>query len=121
MALEGFVSSAREELKRDIPYKQELIQAFTFAAWVIAIANGSATAAISFTTFLNILTSILYHAHNYCWGKQNESEWSFIFIVFSFSASLAVTMGGVAHTPEAQVICIFNWFAFALFAQDEIN
>lgn len=116
MALQGLFSKARDELKREVPYKQELIQLFVLAAWIIALANRN----VGLTFFLNFFTSFFYYCHNYVWG-DNKSEWNFLFIVFSFTAAMVSVQNGVANTVEDRVIVVFNWLAFILFAQDEVN
>ena len=139
MHVDGLFSTFKQELKREIPYKQELIQAFVLASWVIAIANfGSDRIPDSNTftlpVFLNFITWTFYHMSSFCWEDSNKVEFSYVMITFSFIASLLYTVGGVRGSKDAlvtakgdsyyqadQVVTIFNWFTFALLSQDAVN
>merc|ERR1712018_1005847 len=117
MPVDGFISTLREQLKHEVPYKQELIQVFLFTSWVIQIANND----VGLSFFLTFLSSVFYHAHNFCWGKNKPEEWSFVLLVFTFTAALKHAAAGVQDVAAFRVVIIFQWAAFALLVQDDVN
>lgn len=109
MHVDGLFSTFKQELKREIPYKQELIQAFVLASWVIAIANfGSNRIPDSNTftlpVFLNFITWTFYHMSSFCWEDSNKVEFSYVMITFSFIASVLYTVGGVRGSKSIEVV-----------------
>merc|ERR1739848_293249 len=119
-AMEGLASFARDSLKKDVPFRDEIVQALLLASWIIPLASGHDINNLPW--FLNFFTTLPYHGQKFIFGESDKAEMGFLFIVFSYVASMGVTEGlSALSNGQTLVVVVFNWIVFALFSQDTVS
>merc|ERR1711881_93780 len=109
VAMEGLPSIIRSQAKRDIPYKEEIVQAATMVCWVLQLTSVSGN---ELTFFLNFMMTVLIHCNKFVFGENaNKDEMHFIIVAFSFIASMQCAVG----------VSVLTWVVFASLVQDQFN